>query len=55
MKQVRKLFIVVAGASFILFGGSCSPKYGCPTNGKNVGAERIMSGEMVPKAKKFRS
>jgi hypothetical protein len=34
-----------------LFG----PKYGCPGNGKNVGAERIVSGEKVPKAKKFRS
>jgi hypothetical protein len=55
MKQVRKLLVVTAGISFILFGGpSCSPKYGCPSNGKNVGAERIMSGEKV-KAKKFRS
>lgn len=35
--------------------GSCHPKYGCPSNGKNVGAERLMSGEKVPRAKKFRS
>ena len=34
-----------------LFG----PKYGCPSNGKNVGAERILSGEKVPKAGKFKS
>lgn len=31
------------------------PKYGCPGNGKNVGAERLMSGEKIPKAKKFKS
>lgn len=34
---------------------SCSPKYGCPSNGKNVGAERILSGEKVPKAPKFKA
>jgi hypothetical protein len=32
-----------------LFG----PKYGCPSDGKNVGAERILSGEKVAKAPKF--
>jgi hypothetical protein len=31
------------------------PKYGCPGNGKSVGAERILSGEKTPKAKKFKS
>jgi hypothetical protein len=31
------------------------PKYGCPANGKNVGAERILTGEKVPKAKKFKA
>jgi hypothetical protein len=35
------------------------PKYGCPTNGKNVGAEKILSGDpdaakSVKKAKKFK-
>jgi hypothetical protein len=30
------------------------PKEGCPSNGKNVGAEKLLSGEKVPKAKKFR-
>lgn len=34
-----------------LFG----PKYGCPSDGKNVGAERILSGEKVPTAPKFKS
>ncbi len=32
-----------------------APKYGCPSDGKNVGAERILSGEKVPKAPKFKS
>jgi hypothetical protein len=36
------------------------PKYGCPTNGKNVGAEKLVSGDpeaekAARKAKKFRS
>lgn len=34
---------------------SCSQKSGCPSNGKNVGAERVLSGEKVPKAKKFKA
>jgi len=36
------------------------PKYGCPANGKNVGAEKIISGDpeamkAMKKAKKFKS
>jgi hypothetical protein len=36
------------------------PKYGCPSNGKNVGAEKIISGDpeamkALKKAKKFKS
>jgi hypothetical protein len=55
MKTVIKLlFLIVLSASI----SSCSlfskAKYGCPGNGKNVGAERVLSGEKVPKAKKFR-
>jgi hypothetical protein len=34
-----------------LFG----PKSGCPSDGKNVGAERIRSGEKLPKAPKVKS
>jgi hypothetical protein len=35
-------------------------KYGCPTNGKNVGAEQLLSGDAktmkaVKKAKKFKA
>jgi hypothetical protein len=38
-----------------LFNNLFGPKYGCPSNGKNVGAERILSGEKVPKAPKFKA
>jgi hypothetical protein len=43
----------ISSCSFVnkMFG----PKYGCPSNGKNVGAERILSGEKVPKAPKFKA
>lgn len=35
----------------VLFGlFSCKVKYGCPSNGRNVGAEKIVSGD--PKAMK---
>jgi hypothetical protein len=57
-----------AAASFIMFAlSSCGvlnsmfkPKYGCKTNGKNVGAEKILSGDpeatkAADKAKKFRN
>jgi hypothetical protein len=50
------LFILICTMS------SCSvwnkvfgPKYGCPANGKNTGAERVLTGEKVPKAKRFKA
>lgn len=47
-------------AALILFAASylyacSSSKRGCPSNGKNVGAEKLLSGEKLPKAKKFRT
>jgi hypothetical protein len=57
MQFARKGLFLFAVAA-ILGLSSCSvfkPKYGCPSNGKNVGAERILSGEKVPKAKKFKA
>jgi hypothetical protein len=33
---------------------ACAPKYGCPSNGKNVGAEKMLQGGKVPKARKMR-
>lgn len=62
MKTVRPLLLATACLALLTLGSSCrlwnnvfGPKYGCPGNGKNVGAERILSGEKVPKAKKFKS
>jgi hypothetical protein len=54
MKTIRTSLLVSA-FSFTIFFMSCKVQRGCPSNGKNVGAERILSGEKVPKAKKFRS
>lgn len=58
------LLLVLLGATMLL--QSCRlwekvfpPKYGCPTNGKNVGAERVLSDpkaeKAAKKAKKFKS
>ncbi|MEP6614980.1 MAG: hypothetical protein ABJA57_00305 [Ginsengibacter sp.] len=57
---MRKIFLPVIG---LLLLASCSVfrkkvKYGCPTDGKNIGAERILSGDKEAikaskKAKKF--
>ncbi|WEK37381.1 MAG: hypothetical protein P0Y53_07700 [Candidatus Pseudobacter hemicellulosilyticus] len=62
MRTARQLFLVVFSFFLLTGGSSCKvwnnlfgPKYGCPGSGKNMGAERLMSGEKVPKAKKFRS
>ncbi|QNA44109.1 hypothetical protein [Lacibacter sediminis] len=57
MKQITKAALVVLLLSFMT---SCNvfkrtPKEGCPTNGKNVGAEKLLSGEKVKKAKRFNS
>ena len=64
MKSLR--YILVA-TSLTLLLSSCGmfsnlfkKKTGCPTNGKNVGAEKIISGDPkatkdAKKAKKFRS
>jgi hypothetical protein len=57
MKQITKAALAVLLLSFMI---SCNvfkrtPKEGCPTNGKNVGAEKLMSGEKVKKAKRFNS
>lgn len=70
MKNLR-IFTVALSLMLVLssckmfsnvFGGIFpkKEKYGCPTNGKNVGAEKILSGDPkatkdARKAKKFRS
>ena len=47
---------MIAATSRNLF----KPKYGCPTNGKNIGAEKLAAGDpdaerAARKAKKFKS
>ena len=64
MKNLRFFTIViritVLLASCGMFSNLFKRKTGCPTNGKNVGAEKIISGDPkatkdAKKAKKFRS
>jgi hypothetical protein len=58
MKKGKNLLLFTVICLFCITASSCSlfaPKYGCPSNGKNVGAERILSGEKVPKAPKFKA
>ena len=55
MKSIR--FLLLA-AGFTLLLSSCSlfkRGEGCPTNGKNVGAEKLLDGSKTPKAKKFKA
>jgi hypothetical protein len=55
MKKNITLLVVCAA---IILTSSCNvlkrPKEGCPSNGKNVGAEKLLSGEKVPKVRRFR-
>jgi hypothetical protein len=56
MAFVLFLVVICTGASSCrLINKLFGPKYGCPSNGKNVGAERLLSGEKLPKAPKFKS
>jgi hypothetical protein len=62
----KKISFLVVAISAIMLLQSCRlwervfpPKYGCPTNGKNVGAERVLSDpkaeKAAKKAKKFKT
>jgi len=48
---MKKILLVFICASFLLNGCFISrifikkDKYGCPTNGRNVGAEKILAGD----------
>ncbi len=61
--KMKNLLIIVVLMSVMTMVMSCNlfkPKYGCPTNGKNIGAEKLASGDpdavkAARKAKKFRS
>ena len=56
MKNTR---IVAIGLALAVLVSSCSvfapSRYGCKSNGKNVGAEKLLDGSKVPKAKKFKA
>jgi len=60
MKNLITIFAVI---SMMVMTTSCNlfkPKYGCPSNGKNIGAEKLVSGDpdaakAARKAKKFKS
>ncbi len=55
MKHLR-LTLAIAGFAFFLTSCSVFKRgEGCPTNGKNVGAEKLLDGGKAPKAKKFRA
>ncbi len=50
---------VILFCSLLMLFSSCAVKKGCPTNGANIGAERILSGDpkaikAVNKGKKFK-
>ncbi|HEX2606632.1 MAG TPA: hypothetical protein VHK91_04595 [Flavisolibacter sp.] len=55
MKTIRYTLILCTFAGLL---SSCSlfkPKYGCGSDGKNVGAEKLLDGSKTPKAKKFKA
>jgi hypothetical protein len=55
MKPIKNLLFLAVLSTICSMVCSCKAQYGCPANGRNVGAERILSGEKVPKAPKFKA
>ena len=60
-KRPKGVFFLIFLLVFSIGLSSCGwihkvfgPKYGCPSDGRNVGAERLLSGEKVGKAPKFK-
>jgi hypothetical protein len=53
MKKV--IFYAACCLLVMSYISACSPKYGCPADGRSVGAERVLSGEKAPKAKSFKN
>lgn len=58
--MMKNFFIIFLVICCMKIAVSCSPKYGCPTNGKNVDAGKLASGDpeaekAARKAKKFRN
>jgi hypothetical protein len=55
MKKGKNLLGIVVLSFLFSAIFSCKAQYGCPSNGRNVGAERILSGEKLPTPPKFKS
>jgi hypothetical protein len=64
MKNFRFIAIMLSLSMFIsscgMFNKLFGPKYGCPTNGKNIDAGKLATGDpeaekAAKKAKKFKS
>ncbi|HEX6190754.1 MAG TPA: hypothetical protein VFZ42_00250 [Chitinophagaceae bacterium] len=60
MKNLRIVAITLSVSMLLMACNLFKPKYGCPTNGKNIGAEKLASGDpeaekAARKAKKFKS
>ncbi len=53
MKSAGIALFAFVFVGVMIFGSSCSRKSGCPAGA--VGAEKLLSGDKVPKQKKFRS
>jgi hypothetical protein len=54
---MKKKFVLIIAVSWVVT--SCSAGKGCPSNGRNVGAEKLLSGDKqtmkdVRRAGKFR-
>jgi hypothetical protein len=59
MKNARAFLTIgllsIALSSCGLWNKVFKPKEGCPSNGKNVGAEKILSGEGPKQSPKFKA
>ncbi|HYC41258.1 MAG TPA: hypothetical protein VEB63_12310 [Chitinophagaceae bacterium] len=64
MKNLPLIVILITISAMVsscrVWNSVFKPKYGCKTDGKNVGAEKILSGDpegtkAAKKAKKFKS
>lgn len=47
---MKKVIFAIASLFFLESCSLFAPKYGCPTDGRNIGAEKLASGD--PKAMK---
>jgi hypothetical protein len=59
MKPLRNLLILLLFTTTLsscsLWNKAFPPKYGCGTNGKNIGAEKLLDGSEQKKAPKFKA